>query len=640
MKNNLIQKIDLLIEMAGTPNNYTNLSEELSTVNEEIEHQKDLVRDLKKTISENKYVNANERLIDENIRIGIENRLENLHESEKELKSQIAEVSLEEESVHEEVTSLERELEQLEKLLDAIELKMKANNGKSQESYSFYEKLLEKTNLEIEQIKKELEEKRKNYEQITKKMERLGENKENIERKIQKEEERLEEIKTDLQNPNAYVDQKRKQMDEKKVDQYTEALESLERHRLEIITNPAYIGYEAKDLILKEDKTSALEKIKELVTIVNSVPYMDIKADDLKEMLEEAQNKRDEFANSLEGKNYDERDYSLESLRIEYLEEQKERVQAQIDFFKILLEDLEKKTIQGLNEKISIVRKAKEEIASDVKEYKKTIQKDREYSSPKRKTALQLAFKKKREELKKMEHLLKSFEVDLENIVIESKNIEEEQILTLEQKIKEIDEEIAALKQSKPADNVKDILAIQKDKDTLKELNDEVEKIIHRQKYTETPSEIYDEIELAMIGNEPLKEEIEEVKPEDYVNLDDYRITEEKRVKEDEKEVEDTANDIPVPITIDTPEEITNIKEEESVPIFPSRSSKEPKELNEPNLLKVVNIEPLEDTTNSQEEEKTEKEVEELPKDDFMINDFNDSDYISFNDLLEGENND
>ena len=640
MKNNLIQKIDLLIEMAGTPNNYTNLSEELSTVNEEIEHQKDLVRDLKKTISENKYVNANERLIDENIRIGIENRLENLHESEKELKSQIAEVSLEEESVHEEVTSLERELEQLEKLLDAIELKMKANNGKSQESYSFYEKLLEKTNLEIEQIKKELEEKRKNYEQITKKMERLGENRENIERKIQKEEERLEEIKTDLQNPNAYVDQKRKQMDEKKVDQYTEALESLERHRLEIITNPAYIGYEAKDLILKEDKTSALEKIKELVTIVNSVAYMDIKADDLKEMLEEAQNKRDEFANSLEGKNYDERDYSLESLRIEYLEEQKERVQAQIDFFKTLLEDLEKKTIQGLNEKISIVRKAKEEIASDVKEYKKTIQKDREYSSPKRKTALQLAFKKKTEELKKMEQLLKSFEVDLENIVIESKNIEEEQILTLEQKIKEIDKEIAALKQSKPADNVKDILAIQKDKDTLKELNDEVEKIIHRQKYTETPSEIYDEIELAMIGNEPLKEEIEEVKPEDYVNLDDYRITEEKRVKEDEKEVEDTANDIPVPITIDTPEEITNIKEEESVPIFPSRSSKEPKELNEPNLLKVVNIEPLEDTTNSQEEEKTEKEVEELPKDDFMINDFNDSDYISFNDLLEGENND
>ncbi|HIR75206.1 TPA: hypothetical protein IAB95_06905 [Candidatus Ventrenecus avicola] len=640
MKNNLIQKIDLLIEMAGTPNNYTNLSEELSTVNEEIEHQKDLVRDLKKTISENKYVNANERLIDENIRIGIENRLENLHESEKELKSQIAEVSLEEESVHEEVTSLERELEQLEKLLDAIELKMKANNGKSQESYSFYEKLLEKTNLEIEQIKKELEEKRKNYEQITKKMERLGENRENIERKIQKEEERLEEIKTDLQNPNAYVDQKRKQMDEKKVDQYTEALESLERHRLEIITNPVYIGYEAKDLILKEDKTSALEKIKELVTIVNSVPYMDIKADDLKEMLEEAQNKRDEFANSLEGKNYDERDYSLESLRIEYLEEQKERVQAQIDFFKTLLEDLEKKTIQGLNEKISIVRKAKEEIASDVKEYKKTIQKDREYSSPKRKTALQLAFKKKREELKKMEQLLKSFEVDLENIVIESKNIEEEQILTLEQKIKEIDEEIAVLKQSKPADNVKDILAIQKDKDTLKELNDEVEKIIHRQKYTETPSEIYDEIELAMIGNEPLKEEIEEVKPEDYVNLDDYRITEEKQVKEDEKEVEDTANDIPVPITIDTPEEITNIKEEESVPIFPSRSSKEPKELNEPNLLKVVNIEPLEDTTNSQEEEKTEKEVEELPKDDFMINDFNDSDYISFNDLLEGENND
>ena len=47
-------------------------------------------------------------------------------------------------------------------------------------------------------------------------MERLGENRENIERKIQKEEERLEEIKTDLQNPNAYVDQKKKTNGRKK----------------------------------------------------------------------------------------------------------------------------------------------------------------------------------------------------------------------------------------------------------------------------------------------------------------------------------------------------------------------------------------------------------------------------------------
>ena len=30
------------------------------------------------------------------------------------------------------------------------------------------------------------------------------------------------------------------------------------------------------------------------------------------------------------------------------------------------------------------------------------------------------------------------------------------------------------------------------------------------------------------------------------------------------------------------------------------------------------------------------KKVEALPEDDFMINDFNDTDYISFNDLLEG----
>ena len=36
-----------------------------------------------------------------------------------------------------------------------------------------------------------------------------------------------------------------------------------------------------------------------------------------------------------------------------------------------------------------------------------------------------------------------------------------------------------------------------------------------------------------------------------------------------------------------------------------------------------------------QKKEET-KKVEALPEDDFMINDFNDTDYISFNDLLEG----
>lgn len=632
MKNEMINKIDLLIEMSGAKGSYESLTDELSTVSEEIERQKEIVRDLKKSISDNSYVNSNERLIDENIKIGLENRIKNLRNSLKDAKKQIEETSIEEETLHNLVASLTSELEGLHNLLDSLELKMKTVGSKSEESYSFYEKMIEKTTHDIEQTEKTLEEKRKKYQQITKKLERLGTARKEIENKLNKEEERLEEINTSLLNSNSYIDQKKKTQDEKNIDRLMEALEELERHRLEILTNPIYIGHEATELVLAKDETSALEKIKELVTIVNTLPYMETPNQDLEELLENATTKRDEFANSIEEKKYNERDYKVRDLRIEYLQEKSAQIDRAIEYNRSLIKELDNKIVVNLASAVDTARKEKNELEKDIEEYRKVISASRDYLIPRKSTMLHSALRQKEEELAYLTELLKEFESDLENTIIHSKNIEEKEILALEKEKESIQEEITKLKKRiVPNEDAKDLLAMQRDKETLKELNDEVEKLTHRKKYTATPSEIYDEIELAFRSGITKETKKEETKQTDFINLNDYRInpvTEpQEELKEPPKEEE---KEVPEPVEIETPNDMFIFPEEEVVPTFPPRTTKE---TTEPELLKVVNIEPLDDTTSKKEET---KKVEALPEDDFMINDFNDTDYISFNDLLEG----
>ncbi len=649
MKNEIIQKINLLIEMSGAIGSYESLAEELKTVSEEIEHQKDVVRDLKKAISDNTYINSNEKLIDENIKLGLENRIKNLNERLKEVQKQIDEVAVEEESLHSAVESLEKELEQLKSLLASLDLKMKTTGSKKQESYSFYERMIEKTNHDIEKTSKELMEKREKYQQVSKKLERLGDTREVLEKKLAKEQERLEEINTSLLNSNSYVDQKRKEQDEKNVDQLMETLEALERHRLEILTNPIYIGHEAEQFVLQEDHTSALEKIKEMVTIVNAMPYMDSRNQDLPELLENATTRRDEFANSIEEKKYNGKNSKAIELRVAYLTKKLERIENQISNYRTLVTQLDNEVINDLAAYVETAKEEKNELQKEIKEYHHVIDSSKEYLTPRKKATLHTALKQKEEELKQLTELWDAFEKDLEDTVITSKNMEEQQISDLEQEKVKIKEELNKLKeQEHPNDSSKDILAIQQDKEKLKSLNDEVEKILHRQKYTETPSEIFDEIELSFSSNEPEQAIKRELKSEDYVDLNDYRITPEPEldleVPVDQEKEEENEKIIPEPVEIEKPEEIAIFPEEETILTFPPRKAKEPADSN---LLKVVNIEPLEETTIQKEpepvqpaEEPKSEKPDSLPEDNFMINDFEDTDYISFNDLLEEASND
>ena len=206
-------------------------------------------------------------------------------------------------------------------------------------------------------------------------------------------------------------------------------------------------------------------------------------------------------------------------------------------------------------------------------------------------------------------------------MIEESRLIETIEIDNINKKIKEIEEEIDTLKKKKSNyTHAKDILAAENDKKTLKKLSDDVEAIEFRLKYMESPEQIYDEIEMnirALDGEEKIekKEEKKIEKDEDYVDLDDFRI----------QDILDQQEQLPI-----EQEE----KQEESVIDFPPRN----KEINKQDeeRLKVVQVEELTPTP-SIENEKPESEVL-----DFSILDeptVNNDDYISFNDILNKEDN-
>ncbi len=716
MKKEILEKIDLLVEMSGSTNSYENLHEEFLTLTQEIDNKKNQLKNLKRNIGSSKYMKANEKVIDENIKIGMENRLDDLKESLEELLASIEKESLKEDNVHGKVVSLENDLNQLAKYIDSLNLKIKTSNAR-EHSYQNYQQLLDNAYQEKERVEKELKKAESDYAEITKTLSSLGTKRAEIENSISNDEAKLKEIEGKLSNPSTYIDKRAQKKDEDLVDSYTLELEELEKRKLEILTDPAYIGHEAQELYLDEDVTSALEKIKELVTIVEARPYMDVSSTMLDSLLAETEQKRDEFASEIENKKYDGSDLAILQTRISYLESEVTKCENEKKRIEEYVLEIDSKDVVELVSCVAEAKEARDLLKKDIEDYNKVLEDNKDMKSPKKRASLQAALKKKQEELAMVEKVLESFEKDLETKIIESKELEEKddfskRIASLEEEISTIKKEIALNSRGK------DILAVEKDKEVLKNYNDMVNDILHRQKYKNTPSQVYHEIESILGGEAEVKEEktlveepfdmsaykidfipeVEEPKdlevnedhedttPEvveqkdseensvleeepkdsiieedkaDVTSLDDiFSLVEEPKVEEktQEQEVltpeidnnitpleENNGNEIvlgkidaPVPTLEENDEIIPAMDFFEDVKEFPPRVStlEEETPVVNDNRHKVVGVEDL-NIVNS--EEKENDKVEELASDDVMINDFEDTDYISFNDLLEGD---
>lgn len=665
MKKDVIEKIDLLVEMSGTLNKFETLNEELIVIDGDIENCNNRINDLKKKLSSDfAYTRSNEKIVDENTKMGLENRRVITSKDLEEVKDNITNVSIEEEESHQSLMEIEDELKQSRSFIESIELKMKTNSS-NKDSFSFYEGLLDKYHNIIKEKEEEKKEKQQEYNNIVKKLEEFGVERDLLEKKLADLDTKLAMINESLINPKSYVDQKERNKDEKRLEAYNDDLERLETRRIAIITDPAYIGHEAQELYLVGDKTSTLEKIRELVTIVKAKPYMDISIKDIDSLLEQAKVKRDEFANEINNKSYDVGDNSIVTLRVQYLREQKKKKEKEIEELNAKIHKIDNEDVSNLVRYVEDTKKYKEQLANDIDSYKKVLDKEGDNKTPKKKASLKSALLKKQEEYDLISEMLHNFENDLENTVIYSKTLEDEGIERIKDEIAKLDEKITLIERKQVLSNhTKDILSIERDRDTLKTLDEEVEALKHRKKYSTSAGEILDQIEISIETPEVVKKEVEE-----------------------EKTVQDIANDFIVPNDYLPP-----IEEVETVEILPEVVEESEKVVEQPkqNRFKVIDVEllrngdseevkepetsiiidePVEEVKNDVVEEHKDEEiipfidVEAKEYDPFSINpvitdsknengvsndtsiednilmqdEFQDTGYISFNDLLEGD---
>ena len=309
--------------------------------------------------------------------------------------------------------------------------------------------------------------------------------------------------------------------------------------------------------------------------------------------------------------------------------------------------------IKQLLEAVSLAKKTREQLKDDMKEYQQVIEANKEFKTPKKEASLRAAYKKKEEEYNFVDKIVLSFEKDLEGLVLNSSKLEEQDLVSLEEQIKEIDKEIKELKKAEMMRiQTKDILAVEKDKETLKELNDDVEHIKQRQKYNQKPSEIFDEIELSF-GSMDIQSEENELSNEDYVNLNDYRISlnpEEEKTEEvssvtNEAEItlespkEEVIEEIPEPVILEETEELSlpeDITLENEIVSVKEDNSQVEIEPDEEERFRVISIEPLESQAETSEPSILEKPKDlKIEQEPIIEENKNNEEYISFENILE-----
>lgn len=505
MHTDIFNNIDLLIEMAGSTLNTLDIEGELRDINKEIQDKKGQIEDLKGMMNDTRYFNASSELVDKNIEVSLKSKISRLNRKIKDIQLKLNDVKKEEAKTHDDVIALKDRIEKNKEYISLLE-------SKSGKLDSAYQSIVEQENMAMESLEQELAKKDKRYQEVLRELEVHEQALKELSDKKNSDSARLREIEDNLGNPNAYIDEDLKSHDEERLNSLNESLVSLQKRRLEYLTDPNMIGMDAKELIANNDFTEALKKIKELVTIVKAKPFMDITNKQiLDEELEKKEAERTELANYIDSKNYAGMSSNVAQKRIEYLNKELEKEKALI----LQYQEENKKIEQEIGEDLSPLIGGLEEeirnISSEIEDYQTLLQDNTK--SRKTKTNLENAILKKEKEKDAMNDILDNYKKDL-LFKIKSSNRLEKLLERYNQDITQKTEEIEVLNRMALFDGAsKDYIEEEQDKEKLKKINDEIKQIKNCRKYDRTPDEIYDQIEMLLANTKidaPIKEEKEE----------------------------------------------------------------------------------------------------------------------------------
>lgn len=509
MHTEVFNNIDILMNMANSPLNVEEINMELASLKRQIKNKQNEIDDLKSLMTESRYFNASNELVDKNIEISLKNKITRLNRRIKEIKFSLEESKNNEKKLHTEIITLKEKLAKNENYLET--LRVKANSATNN---NYYQNLLDKEQKSVEELNKELSEKSKMYESALKELELNNQAFNELSSKLDTEKTRLNDVLDNLENPNAYIDEDLKARDEEKLATLNSELEQLEKRKVELLTDSNMIGADAKELIIENDIYEALNKIKELVTIVKSKPYMDISSSSiLEEELEKKESLRVELSTLIDNKKYDEIDTDIVTKRIDYLKSEITENNQTIEKYQNEINNIDK----FVNDKLGVFVT---ELENTILRLEKSINECRTILKDKNKTArskmnLESTITKKEKEKEIQNEILESYKQDLLSKIAQTNTLAS-LIDTLNNTNNLYTKELENLNKVALLDfKTKDLAEEENDKEQLKQINEEIKNIKNRQKFDKTPDEIFDQIDM-ILGSE--KSMAKEEKNEEVVN--------------------------------------------------------------------------------------------------------------------------
>ncbi len=508
MHTEIFNNIDLLVSMAGSTLNVQDIESELITINREIQDKKSQLEDLKSMMNDTRYFNASSELVDKNIEVSLQSKIRHLDRKMKDIEANLNRIKKEESKLYSDITSLKERIDENQKYVDVLDSKKdNLENGA-------LEGIISKEKEHLQHLRKELDTKEKKHQAVLKDLELSGQALSELTEKKEGEEARLKDITDHLGNPNAYIDEDLKKQDEERLRTLNETIDDLQKRKLEYLTDPNMIGADAKELVANGNYTEALNKIKELLAVVKKKPFMDItNLSVLDEELEKKENERTELSNYIDTKDYAGMNSGSASIRMEYANKEIALEQQIIES----LQDVNQKVDQNIETSLSqAIQNLEQEIVrltNEVEEYQSLMQDASK--SRKTKANLENAVLKKEKEKEAVNLILDHYKQDLLFQITLSNTISK-MVQKLNQHTQDYQGEIQELQHMTVLDEASiDYIEEERDKDKLRNINEEIRQIKNRKKFDKTPDEIYDQIEMLLANFGSTTSKIEPKKVEE-----------------------------------------------------------------------------------------------------------------------------
>lgn len=605
MQSDISKKIDDLVGMAGSSTNIDTLQAELLEIEKESSRLKDELALLKNVNPEEKYFKASDKQVDENIKVSLEAKIKKVTKKLRDVQQEIDSVTKDEEASHQTIIQLKNDIKSSSDYVTSLNDRI--SEMEESPAIDNFKKILDDENKKISELITALKKEEENDKALLDKLDYLSLAKEEIIKKLKTDKEQLSDIKSSLMNPTSYIDEDLEKLDEEKIIEIQKQLSSLDKRRIEIITDPGMIAIEAKKLIEEDDRTSALAKIKELITLVKLNPFMDIpSSSDLESVLQEELNNaskaRDEFASLIDSKDYTKIDTHVITNRINFLQNEITNLENKIKSLQEEINLIDNDEFNELMHNLEDATNLCHELEQNIVEYEQVMASEEE-KTPKRRAVLSSAFTKKQADLEVIKQIIENYKEDQKELIEKAHNLQIVEIKQYQKEIEKLQEEVNKLNKLLTSESkTKDVLAIESDKRKLKVLDETVKQIKHRQKYTTTPTEIFDEIEI-YLGTIEDEEPKENLKENSEVLENDQAITEENLT-----ELENELNELSTEEVMEELPEIDDVIDTKN---------------NTPERLKVIDVEPI----------NTESSKEDNP---FIIAEYDDDDYVDVNSLFDG----